>query len=166
MVSPITINPVPAFNFLVQLLDSDSPLPLSVAGFAECTGIESTLDVEEYQEGGVNDRVHKFPSRFTFSNIILQRGISLDPQVRLWHQNLLQGKPDRRDGLIVLLNENRLPVTSWKFERGIPVKYTGPQLIAAETAAAIETLEIAHERLEPFDLGTIISDFGSAIGAF
>ena len=166
MVSPLRIDPVPSFNFLVQLLDSDSPLPLSIAGFSECSGIESTLEVEEYQEGGVNDRVHKFPSRFTFANIILRRGVSLDPQLRLWHRNLLQGKPDRRDGLIVLLNENRLPVTAWKFDRGLPVKYTGPDLNATQSGASIETLEIGHERLEPFDLGTILSDFGSALGAF
>lgn len=141
---------------MVQLLDSGSILPLSVASFSECSGIESTLEVEEYQEGGVNDRVHKFPSRFTFANIILKRGVSLDPQLRMWHRALLDGKPDRRDGLIIVQNEFKLPVAAWKFDRGLAVKYTGPDLNATQNGSSIETLEIAHERLENFDLGTLL----------
>jgi phage tail-like protein len=142
-------DPLPAFNFIVQLIDSDGGLR-TVAGFSECSGLESTLELEEYQEGGVNDRVHKFPSRFTFSNITLKRGMTLDPALREWHLSLLRGKTQRRDGLIVLLNEARQPVLAWKFERGLPAKWAGPALNATASEASIETLEIAHEHLEPF----------------
>lgn len=148
-------DPVPVFNFLVQLIESGGGLR-SVAGFSECSGLESTLEIEEYQEGGVNDRVHKFPSRFSFANIVLKRGITLDPTLRLWHLNLLRGQTQRRDGLIVLLNEQRLPVVAWKFERGLPVKWTGPTLNATQSEASVESLEIAYERLEPYDLGRLI----------
>ena len=154
------LDPYPSCNFVVQLIESDGSLR-SVAGFSECSGLESILEVQEYQEGGVNDRVHKFPSRFTFANLVLKRGVSLDPQLRLWHTDLLRGQTKRRDGLIVLLNESRLPVLAWKFDRGLPVKWTGPALNAGASEASIETLEIAHERLEPFDLGRILSDLGA-----
>ena len=145
------IDPLPAFNFFVQLIGTDGSVR-TVAGFNECSGLESTLEIEEYQEGGVNDRVHKFPSRFTFSNITLKRGVSLDPSLRMWHQNLLRGQSERRDGLILLMNEQQIPILAWKFERGLPVKWTGPALNATASEASIETLEIAHERLEPFAL--------------
>lgn len=148
-------DPVPAFNFLVQLIESNGALR-SVAGFSECSGLESTLEIEEYQEGGVNDRVHKFPSRFTFENLTLKRGVTLDPTLRHWHQSLLRGETQRRDGLIILLSEQRLPVLAWKFERGLPVKWSGPALSATQSEASIETLEIAYERLEPYDLGRLI----------
>jgi len=152
----LRLDPLPAFNFLVLLLADDGS-PRSLAGFSECSGLESTLEIEEYQEGGFNDRVHKFPSRFTFTNITLKRGITLDPTLRLWHLDLLQGKTQRRDGLIILRNELRLPVMAWRFERGLPVKWTGPTLNAGQSEVSIETLEIAYERLEPFDLGRLIS---------
>ena len=127
-----------------------------MASFSECSGLDSTLEVEEYQEGGVNDRVHKFPSRFSFANIILKRGITLQhSQLRDWHLNLLQGRADRRDGLIIVLDEAREPVVAWKFERGLAVKYTGPSLVADQSGASIETLEVAHERLELFPLGSL-----------
>ncbi len=149
------LDPLPAFNFVVQLLEPGGLAPRSVAGFSECSGLESTLEVHEYQEGGVNDRVHKFPARFAFGSVTLKRGVSLDPQLRDWHDALLAGRPARRDGLIVLLSELRLPMLAWKFERGLPVKWTGPGLNATASEAAIETLEIAVERLAPFGLGDL-----------
>lgn len=147
MALDLRLDPLPAFNFLVQLIETNG-LTLTVAGFSECSGLDTTLEVQEYQEGGVNDRVHKFPTRFTFSNIVLRRGVTLDPALRDWYGKLLRGQVERRDGLIILLNELRLPVLAWKFERGLPVKYNGPTLNASANESAIETLEIAHERLE------------------
>jgi phage tail-like protein len=144
-------DPFPAFNFVVQLIEPGGSRR-TVAGFSECSALESTLEVEEYREGGVNDRVHKFPTRFTFNNITLRRGVTLDPLLREWHNKLLLGQTERRDGLIVLLNEAREEVLAWKFERGLPAKWTGPAFNAGVNEISIETLEIAHERLEPFDL--------------
>jgi len=170
MTNGLRIDPVPVFNFLVGLYDSPKPKKGSllnqaknlagaainiVAGFNECSGFESTLEIEEYQEGGVNDRVHKFPSRFTFTNITLKQGITLNPILRLWHLDLLQGKTQRRDGVIILQNEQRLPVLAWKFERGLPIKWAGPTLNASQSEVSIETLEISYEKLEPFDLGRL-----------
>ena len=149
MAVAVRLDPLPAFNFVVQLLDDTGALR-SVASFTECSGLESTLDVEEYQEGGVNDRVHKLPTRFAFSNITLRRGVTLDPQLRLWHLSLLKGMTERRNGLIVVLNEAQLPVVAWRFERALPVRWIGPTLSATQSEASIETLELSIERLEPW----------------
>ena len=151
-------DPVPAFNFQVVLLDTASNQPRSVAGFSECTGLEATMQVEEYVEGGLNDRVHKFPGRFSFSNLTLTRGVTLDATLRQWHLRALQGKPVRYDGLVILLNEARLPVLAWRWEKGLPVKLTGPSLDATSSQTAIETLEIAHERIEPFSTERIAAE--------
>ncbi len=137
----------PAFMFKVTLLPRDGTR-LDVAGFSECNGLESTMALEEYAEGGVNDRVHRFPSRFQFANLVLRRGITLDPLLRAWHDDLLRGRVVRYDGLVTLCNEAGEGVLRWKFEGGLPVKYTGPALNAATSAAAIESLEIAYERLQ------------------
>jgi phage tail-like protein len=137
----------PAFMFRVTLVKRDGS-QLDVAGFSECSGLESMMSLEEYVEGGVNDRVHRFPTRFQFANLVLRRGVSLDPLLRRWHDDLLQGKVVRYDGLITLGNEQGEGVLRWKFEGGLPVKYTGPTLNATASASSIETLEIAYERLQ------------------
>lgn len=150
------LDPLPAYNFLITLIDSSGALGgavgaaagLVMGGFTECRGLESGLEVETYLEGGVNDRVHRFPTRMSYPNITLLRGVGLGEDLWLWHQEFQQGKGSRRDGLIILQDNLKLPIKTWSFSNGLPVKWTGPALNAGESAVAIESLEIAHEKLE------------------
>lgn len=149
------LGPLPAFNFYITLLDVSSTnqalksaaSDLVLGGFSECSGLDASLEIEEYKEGGVNDRVHKFPSRGSFGNITLKRGVGYGEKLWLWYEAFLQGEGTRCNGLIVLANELRLPIKIWSFERGLPIKWTGPSLNASTSAVAIESLEIAHEKL-------------------
>jgi phage tail-like protein len=59
----------------------------------------------------------------------------------------LNGEGTRRNGLIVLANELRVPIKIWSFENAIPVKWSGPSFNASTSAIAIESIEIAHEKL-------------------
>jgi phage tail-like protein len=152
-----SLGPLPAFNFYIALVDAGgtSPFPaaLGVAsafvlgGFSEAQGLESEIQVEERRAGGQNDRVFRFPSAAAYPNIVLSRGVGFSEDLYLWHEGFLAGQGTRRDGLVFLADETRLPIKAWKFENGIPVKWSGPALNAATAAVAIEKLEIAHERL-------------------
>jgi phage tail-like protein len=152
-------DPFTAFRFYITLIDSSSTLSsvmsgisaiasYAVGGFSECTGLDMTMEIHEYKEGGVNDYVHKFATRAGFSNITLKRGMGLTDDLWVWHYNYVQGKGKRRDGVIALMSEVRIPVKVWVFKRGIPLKWAGPTLNALQDAVAIEVLEIAHEGLE------------------
>ncbi|HYH66661.1 MAG TPA: phage tail protein [Urbifossiella sp.] len=151
-------DPVLGFNFLVTLLDTGSDLAAVASavgaavlgGFSECSGLDGTLQVEEYKEGGRNDAVLKFPTRAQWGNITLKRGVTALPGAGGlwdWYHGFVRGRGRRRDGLIVLQDEARAPVAVWQFRRGLPVKWTGPSLNAAQNAVAVEALEIAHEGL-------------------
>lgn len=150
-------DPLPSFNFYIMLIeDSDNPLKINeqtspsliLGGFSEATGLESEILIEEYSAGGVNDRVFRFPSRAAYPTITLSRGMGFSEELYLWHESFLKGEGKRRNGLIFLANEMRQPIKAWTFEKGIPVKWSGPTLNAAHSAAAVEKLEIAHEKLE------------------
>ena len=150
-------DPVLAQNFAVSLLDSTSALspaaPPALAGildaaaggFAECAGLELTMQPEEYKEGGNNGGVLKFVGRATWANVTLKRGVARGSELWDWHFGFLEGRGRRRDGVIVLLDASRAPVQAWYFRRGLPVKYSGPSLNASQNAVAIESIEIAHE---------------------
>jgi phage tail-like protein len=149
-------DPLGSFNFTVTLLGSSRDL-LSVlrdivgaskAGFSECAGLEGTLAVEDYEEGGNNGRTLRFPTRMSWSNIRLKRGVGSSDELWEWHWSFAQGRGERRDGLIILNDEQQRAVKAWQFHRGIPVKWTGPTFDAARSQTAIEELEIAHEGLE------------------
>ncbi len=152
-------DPFPAFRFYITLIDSSSTLAkvmtgisavanFAIGGFSECSGLEMTMEVYEYKEGGVNDYVHKFPTRAGFSNLTLKRGMGFSDELWLWHYDYIQGKGKRRDGIIALQSELGAPVKIWIFKRGIPLKWTGPVFNATQNAVAIEALEITHEGLE------------------
>ncbi len=153
MSSPLP-GPFSAFNFVVTLIDSSSTFSLATSvlgsvagGFSECSGLEMTLEVEEYREGGNNGTVLKFPTRLKWTNLRLKRGVALGNDLFSWQSEFAEGKVQRRDGAVTLLNELRLPVKVWSFRRGIPVRWTGPMLNASQSQVAIEELEIAHEGL-------------------
>jgi phage tail-like protein len=149
------LGPYPACYFFIALIDTSSAfstLTSGVAGFllggfAECSGLDASLEIQEFKEGGVNDRVHKFPTRSTFANINLKRGVGFGEDLWLWYEEFLNGEGTRRNGLIVLANELRVPIKIWSFENAIPVKWSGPSFNASTSAIAIESIEIAHEKL-------------------
>jgi phage tail-like protein len=156
MASGLRIDPLSVFNFYLTLIDTSNvigtlitaALNYAVAGFSECSGLEATVEVFDYKEGGVNDYIHKFPTRASFANITLKHGvIYLYDDLWRWHNTFVLGNGTRRDGLIVLMDESRNPTKIWKFARGIPMKWVGPSLNATQSAVAIESLEIAHEGL-------------------
>jgi phage tail-like protein len=150
-------DPVLNHNFVISLLDSSSTLGLlgsvamsaifdvAVGGFSECNGLEMSLQVEEFKEGGNNGRMLKFPTRVTWSNITLKKGLGAGMALWKWHYGFTEGKGKRRDGVIVLLTDLHVPNNIWYFRRGLPVKYTGPTLNATQSNVAIESIEIAHE---------------------
>jgi len=156
MADVLRIDPLSTFNFYITLIDSSNiartlitaALIFLVDGFSECSGIDATIEVMNFNEGGVNEYVHKFATRTSYSNLTLKHGvIFLYDDLWTWHNDWVQGNGKRKDGLIVLLDESRSPAKVWKFKRGIPSKWVGPSLNAAQSNVAIESLEIAHEGL-------------------
>jgi phage tail-like protein len=153
-------DPLLAYNFQVNLLDSSSSLASTlttitlstvgltpVAGFSECSGLEATLEVQDHQEGGRNGAVLRFPTRIKWTNLTLKRGMGRGMELWDWFYGFATGTGFRKDGVITLQNERHEPHTVWGFRRGLPVKYSGPTLNAAQSTVAVESLEIAHEGL-------------------
>lgn len=153
-------DPLLAYNFQVSLLSSSNSTAgalttvtlasaglIPVAGFSECSGLEATLEIQEHNEGGRNGTALKFPTRVKWSNLTLKRGMGRGMELWGWLYGFASGAASRRDGVITLQNERHEPHTVWGFRRGLPVKYAGPTLNAAQSAVALETIEIAHEGL-------------------
>lgn len=165
MATGVRIDPVRNYNFLITLVDSSSSLASvtvtlgiskpAVGGFSECSGLEVALQTEEHREGGNNGTVLKFPTRINWANIKLRRGVATSNDLWDWHYGFVEGKGKRRDGIITLQDDQHKPVRSWRFSRGLPVKWTGPALNAAQSQVAIEELEIAHEGIKVIKAGAL-----------
>ena len=134
-------DPYKNYNFLVEIEGVVS------AGFSECTGLSSEVEIIEYREGG-DFRVRKLPGLAKFGNITLKRGVTKSMDLYNWHRDVLRGQTDRKTGVIILLDDTRAQVARWVFREGFPQKYEGPRLNARSSEVAIETLVICCESLE------------------
>jgi phage tail-like protein len=72
-----------------------------------------------------------------------------DTDLYTWHRQWADGDPaaPRKNGSIVLLDRQGQEKARWNFFSGWPSKWTGPMFSAEANDIAIESLEIAHERL-------------------
>jgi phage tail-like protein len=135
-------DPYRAYNFIVEI---DS---VAVAGFSEVGGLSGDGDVVEYREGtDVPLTVRKMPGLRKYANISLKRGYTTSRVLWQWRLAVINGNVDRRNGAVVLLDEQRNRVAEWQFENAWVVKYEGPALNAKGNEVAVETLELAHEGL-------------------
>lgn len=128
---------------------------LGDGGFQECSGLEVSMDVQEYREGGRNDGIIQRVGRAKYTNLVLKRGMFYgeDRQVQRelwqWIQKVVSGKRPvpRYDGIIEVRSRAGETVATWVFERGLPAKIAGPQLNGKTGDIAIEELHIAHQGL-------------------
>jgi phage tail-like protein len=140
--APSRDDPYTRFNFRVEIEG------ISLAAFTEVGGLESETAVIEYRVGGEPTTVRKLPGLTKYANIVLRRGITQDAELWNWQKNIIEGKADRRNGSIVLLDDAGNVVVRWNFVRGWICKWEGPDLNASANEVAIETIVIAHEGLE------------------
>lgn len=136
-------DPFHGYNFRVELDKT------AVAGFREVGGLSFTIDPVEYREG--NDpqlHVRKLTGLRKFANLTFKKGFTLNHDLWNWYRTLLNGGADRRDGSIVLQDEERNDVLRWNFSNAWITKWEGPAINATSNDVAIESIELAVERVE------------------
>ena len=126
---------------------------MALGAFADVKGLGGELEVTGYAEGGVNDFVHQLPVRHTWGRITMHRGVIRDLALWFWYRAGLNGSLGaRRDGCVTLCDETGNPAICYTFKRALATKWFGPEFNAAQSAIAIDGLEIAHEGLEVWPL--------------
>ncbi|MEF2245398.1 phage tail protein [Paenibacillus sp. IITD108] len=129
---------VGSYRFMVEL---DG---LLVAGFSEVGGLAVETDTEEYAEGGLNQFVHRFPSRTKHVPLSLKRGMTLSDELWNWYANVVEGQIERKSGSIILYNERDQEFRRWNFYDAYPTKWSGPDLNASASEIAVEYIELTH----------------------
>jgi phage tail-like protein len=120
---------------------------IEVAQFLECSGLKSATEVFELQEGGMNHRVHKLPGQSRWENIILRSGVTNDVSLLQWRGEILSdefGSGSRRNGSVVVKNNQMEVVRRYNFVDAWPVGWEGPTLSSSAAELAIEVIELAH----------------------
>lgn len=140
--SPGRPDPHSQLNFRVEIAG------IVAGAFSEVTGLDVSVDVVDYREGGDPSHVRKLPGLTKYATLTLTRGFTGSTELWEWMKKTIDGQIERKAGSIILLNDARQEVARWNFYNGWPCRWTGPSLNATGNEVAIETLEIVHEGLE------------------
>jgi phage tail-like protein len=135
------LEPFVTFNFAVEVEG------LLVGGFSEVSGLESEIEMDDHREGGVNDFVHKLPRQTTYNPLQLRHGLTAISSLWNWYHDVSRGVIQRKNGTIMLLDPQQIPVMWWNFRNALPVRWTGPTFDASNDQVGFESLELVHEGL-------------------
>jgi phage tail-like protein len=124
---------------------------VSIGAFTEVEGLQVDVTVEEVEEGGQNQFVHRLPGRLTWPNIVFRRGVTNSDNLFDWLQTTAGdgftkegNKLTRRSAAVTLISDDRKRLRAWELAAAFPVRWKGPSFAASSNDVAAEELEIAH----------------------
>jgi phage tail-like protein len=148
-----TQAPFTAFNFAVEIDMSAVPDGSGSAcngAFAECDGLEMTMDAKVIREGGNNTQQPRLTGPINYGTLTLKRGMTANFDLWKWFSALYD--PDqaglRVNATVVMFTPDHNEATSFLLKGCLPVKLKAPPLNAKDGLVAVEELQIAYESLE------------------
>ena len=155
--------PFTAFRFDVQLLVKDASSaglgsPLCEAKFAECDGLEMSMEPKTVREGGNNlEQIH-LPGPVSYAQLTLKRGMTANLDLWNWFR-LAAGavaagaaaSTSKRGllavGQVTMYDAGGRPVLRYVLTGCLPVKIKGAALNGKDGQVAIEEAQIAYRSL-------------------
>lgn len=139
---PHSIWPMPAFHFSVTLDNEDMT-------FQEVSGLDVDSRPIEYRAGSSTVfSTIKMPSLRKAGDLTLKKGIlTRDQAFWGWLSGVKMNRIKRQDLTISLRDGSGAPTMVWKVTNAFPTKITGTDLRADGNEIAVESIEIAYERI-------------------
>jgi phage tail-like protein len=140
--------PLHAFRFFIRIERSSGSGLVSEGAFAECTGLEATMEPKVVKAGGSNYGAIQLPGPVTFSTVVLKRGITSSYDLFEWFADVASGRSYKRKPVHIAVRdpEGNNAIT-WVLTRCLPVKFKAADLNAKGGEVGIEELHLAHEGL-------------------
>src|SRR5258706_6197259 len=153
VVNPDRYDPYKAFKFRVKW---DGKY---VAGVSKVGALKRTTTPVEHRNGGDSNTSRKPPGTIKFEAIILERGVTHDPDFQDWAHKVwdtegaasgtVSLKDFRKDIIIELLNEQGSVAKAYNVYNCWVSEYQAlPELDANGSAVAIETIKLENEGWE------------------
>jgi phage tail-like protein len=112
--------------------------------FFECEGLEMAVTAYEVEEGGYNTSTYKHIGNNSSPKLILKKGINNSNELIDWFQSNQNGKFERKNISVVLMNFSMEEIRRWDLYRAFPCRWKCSTLDANENTYLVETIEIAY----------------------
>ena len=147
------VYPFTAFSFEVEIKVPDLLPNVCNAAFAECDGLEMTLEPKTIREGGNNGVQVRLAGPRAYGQLTLKRGMTDCMDLWDWFDAVLTNPGLRADADVFVLaprrndDGSRIERARFALKRCLPVKLKAPPLNAKDGQVAIEELQLAYESL-------------------
>lgn len=143
--------PYVAFRFDVQL-EVDNPQrfgltnPLCSAAFAECDGLEMTMEPRSVREGGNNTEQVHLVGPVTYGSLRLRRGMTANLDLWKWFSVAAgaEGRGTKARGVVLMRDAEGKARVRFTLSGCLPVKIKAPTLNAKDGQVALEEMQIAY----------------------
>ena len=140
--------PFTNFNFAVQIKVEGVAEQVCDAAFAECDGLEMTMEVKTIREGGNNGKQIRLTGPLTYGKVTMKRGMTANLELWDWFNLMLTDQSLRADAEVVIFAaDGETERARFLLSRCVPVKLKSPPLNAKDGAVAIEEFQLAYEKL-------------------
>ena len=116
------------------------------AFFQEVTGLSRELETETLKVGGENRFTLKFPTRGSYPNLSLKRGLFTNSAILPWVTDAIEHFDITPvTVLVTLLNEKHEPLQTYQCINAWPQKWSITDLNAEESRIVVETMELVYQ---------------------
>ena len=142
-------DPYGGFLFKVQISSGGSGG--TVVGCSEVSGLVFEAEVETLKVGGLNTGDLQLPGAAKVpARLVLKRGLADRSYFWKWYLAVADSRIERRTITVSMMDaEGTVSEQIWSFKDACPVKWTGPDLRASNSAVGFETIELIHKGLQP-----------------
>lgn len=142
------LAPLHVFRFHIRFKRDGSEVAVCSGAFAECTGLEATMEPKVIKSGGHNYGAVQRAGRVSFATVVLKRGMTSTRDLWQWFQLVANGAYAYRLSAEVEMQDGAgKAVITWALDRCLPVKFKAADLNARGSDIGIEELHLAHEGL-------------------
>ncbi len=145
--------PFTTFRFEVTL-DLDEPPPgvtnpACNAAFAECDGLEMTIEPKTLREGGNNRAQVHLIGPVSHGQLTLRRGMTANLDLWKWFAAAATpGRVSTAQGRVTMWDADGTPRVTFALDRCLPVKMRAPTLNAKDGLVAIEELHLVYRSMD------------------
>ena len=131
---------------------------LKRTAFQKVSGLKTSVEVVDYREGNMPDRMQKIPGMMSYDTVTLERGLSNDSDFKTWMEKVCKvstasagpnppaaGDADyAKQVIITLYNKQGQAVKEYKLLDAFPSEYTIGDFDASSNDVVISTIVLQH----------------------
>ena len=134
---------LPSFHFRVEFLGQG--FPDNDSRFQSVGGLEVSVDTESVREGGENRFEYALPTKTSYAELSLKRGVLRESAVIEWVDATMQSlQVQPLDLLVSLLDENHEALMNWNIKHAWPRKWSVSEFNAMNNELLIESLDLHY----------------------